>query len=131
TQASTSLVSTFNGGSGSDTAIIDASNLSGAVSGGINAGGFFYNNAGSRFVNLTSIEALNFTGNATGTTGGTGVSGGTGDDTLTGLSGDDTFSRNGGNDVIDGGLGNDFAVFDFSGNSQDVTFVNGAAAGVT
>ena len=54
------------------------------------------------------VEALEFTGNATGADLGiTGVYGGTGNDTLTGLDGDDIFHGGDGNDTIRGGGGND------------------------
>src|SRR5262249_31203470 len=103
----TSPVSTLAGGSGTDVAVIDASALPGTISGRAHAGGLFYNNSGSAFLNLSGIEALEFTGNATGTTGGSGVTGGTGNDSLTGLTGNDTFSGGAGNDLIIGAAGND------------------------
>jgi VCBS repeat-containing protein len=126
--ATTAITTTLNGGGGSDTAVIDLSGVTEAISGGTNYG-FLYSDARGSFLNLTSIEALVYTGNAYGGYGG--ITGGIGNDRLTGLAGNDVFDAGRGDNVVDGGGGIDQVAFDFSDRTQALVFVNGAQAGVT
>ena len=121
-------VDTLNGGAGTDTAVVDASALSGAISGGVPYGGLWLGS--SQLVSLSSLEALEFKGNATGTYY-SGVTGGSGNDILIGLDGNDRFDGGRGNNTIDGGGGSDVASFDFSDRTGKVEFVNGGVAGET
>jgi hypothetical protein len=120
---------TMSGGAGTDTAVIDASAVSEAISGGVPSGVLY--RGSTPFVYLSHIEALEYTGNATGTIAGSGVTGGSGNDLLIGLDGDDRFNGGLGNNTIDGGAGSDLAIFDFSDRTGHVELVNGGVAGAT
>ena len=118
---------TLTGGGGTDTIVIDAStNTAAKFSGGLVPNYLLYDEATNTGFTLNAdVEALEFTGNATGAALGlTGVFGGTGNDTLTGLDGDDVFHGGLGLNKIDGGAGRDTAGFDFSDQVGDVVFVN-------
>jgi len=139
---------TIVGGDGKDVVVVDLSaDTAGKFSGGPNNGARIYNQTTGWQLNIdAATEALEFTGNATGTAAADGVYGGIGADILTGLGGNDVFHGGAGNDTISGGLGNDrldggtganvidggdgidTAQWDFSDHINDVVLVNGGVA---
>jgi Ca2+-binding RTX toxin-like protein len=107
---------TINGGTGTDTAVVDVSGISSSYRGGITG---LINNSTNASISLSSIEALNFTGQAQFG----GVTGGEGNDSLTGSDAADTFNGAGGNDIITGGAGAD----SLNGGSGNDRFTDVAA----
>ena len=108
-------------GDGQDTAVIDLSaDTAGVFSGGPNNSSRIYNQVTGRQINIgADVEAIDFTGNATGTASANGVFGGVGNDKLTGLAGKDVFTGGGGNDRLRGAAGNDI----LNGGTDDDTAV--------
>jgi Ca2+-binding RTX toxin-like protein len=124
-------IQNFDGGGGVDTALLDFSAFSDAVTATAMRGGAY--SAASQWspqwwgaapkdgVTLTGVEKLNIIGGSgndsiDGATGNDTIIGGSGDDTLTGGEGDDSLTGGAGNDwltagggidVLDGGTGND------------------------
>ena len=121
----------FDGGGGTNSAVIDRSAATTAVT-TATTGGTSLTTDGATTISLTNVQLLKVTGGSAGDTlaGGTGAStlsgndgadslaGGVGADRLTGGAGNDTLDGGGGNDTLTGGAGADLFMFG-TGNGTD------------